>query len=144
MEAMDPLRTRFLNIPLSAVLHPVSSAAQQIVQEQKRSAAVAPAVSEQELTAQQWFERGFAATDFDEKLRSYNEAIRLKPDFDQAFINRGNARCAQGDFEGAMKDYNEAIRSSRTMPRHSTTGALRGKPKATLREQTRILSKRSA
>ena len=49
-------------------------------------------MQQQELTVQQWFERGFAAVDFDEKLRFYSEAIRLKPDYATAFYNRGNAR----------------------------------------------------
>jgi tetratricopeptide (TPR) repeat protein len=109
-EAMGRLRIRFLNVPLTAVLHPASSTAQRAATQQKMAADVAPAVQEKELTAQQWFERGFAVTDVDEKLRFYTEAIRLKPDYADAFNYRGNARCAQGDPEGAIKDYNEAIR----------------------------------
>ncbi|MGA8029131.1 MAG: tetratricopeptide repeat protein [Bryobacteraceae bacterium] len=109
-EAMDRLRVRYLNIPLIAVLHPASFSAQEAAAQEKAAADAAPAVQEEELTAQQWFERGFAAVDLDEKLRFYNEAIRLKPDYSEAFNNRGNARKAKGDLEGAMKDYNETIR----------------------------------
>src|SRR4051794_8214657 len=101
MEAMERLRQRFLNVPLSAVLHPASRAANEAVTEQKAAAAAAPAVSEQELTAQQWFERGFAAKDPAEKFRFYTEAIRLKPDYAAAFCNRGIARQDKGDLEGA-------------------------------------------
>jgi tetratricopeptide (TPR) repeat protein len=108
--AMDRLRQRFLNVPLSAVLHPASRAANEAVTEQKAAAAAAPAVSEQELTAQHWFERGFAAKDPVEKFRFYTEAIRLKPDYAAAFYHRGNARQDQGDLEGATAEYNEAIR----------------------------------
>ena len=43
-------------------------------------------------------------------LQDYNEAIRLKPDYADAFNNRGIARKAKGDLEGALQDYNEAIR----------------------------------
>jgi tetratricopeptide (TPR) repeat protein len=110
MEAMERLRNRFLNIPLSAVLHPVSPSAQQAVQQQKTAAAAAPEVQEQELTAQQWFERGFAAIDIGEQLRFYTEAIRLKPDDALAFNNRGLARRDKGDLDGALQDYTEAIR----------------------------------
>src|ERR1019366_922197 len=78
--------------------------------DQKAAANAAPAVQEQELTAQQWFERGFAAVDIGEKLRFYSEAIRLKPDYAAAFNNRGNARSDEGDLEGALQDYSEAIR----------------------------------
>jgi tetratricopeptide (TPR) repeat protein len=110
MAAMERLRERFLNVPLTAVLHPVSPPAQQAATQQKAAADAAPAVPEKELTAQQWFERGFAATDINEQLRSYDEAIRLKPDYIKAYYNRGNARSAKGDAVGALEDYNEAVR----------------------------------
>ena len=110
MEAMGRLRDRFLNVPLSAVLHPASPAAQQAVKEQKAAAEAAPAVQEQELTAQQWFERGFASTDHDEEIRFYTEAIRLNPDYAVAFYNRGIAHSDKGDLDGALQDYSEAIR----------------------------------
>jgi tetratricopeptide (TPR) repeat protein len=111
-ETMERLRSRFLNVPLTAVLHPMSLAVQQVAAEQKAAARAAPAVQQKELTAEQWFERGFAATDASEKMRSYSEAIRLKPDFADAFYNRGNARYAKGDDEGAIHDYSEAVSSA--------------------------------
>jgi len=110
MEAMERLRNRFLNIPLSALLHPASPSAQQAVQQQKKAAEAAPEVQEQELTAQQWFERGFAAIDIGEQLRFYTEALRLKPDYADAFNNRGVARRDKGDLDGALQDFTEAIR----------------------------------
>jgi tetratricopeptide (TPR) repeat protein len=109
-EAMERLRIRYLNIPLTAVLHPASFSAQKAAALQKKAANAAPAVQENELTAQQWFERGFAAADIDERLRLYSGAIRLKPDYADAFYNRGIARRSRGNFEGAIKDYSEAIR----------------------------------
>src|ERR1039457_3675209 len=87
LEAMGRLRDRYLNVSLTAVLHPVSLPVQQVSIEQKAAAEAAPAVQEKELTAQQWFERGFAVIDLDEKLRFYNEAVRLKPDYADAFNN---------------------------------------------------------
>ncbi len=110
LEAMERLRTRFLNVPLRSVQHPASASAQQAATEQKVAAEAAPEVREEELTAQQWFERAFGATDPDEKLRFYTEAIRLKSDYAEARINRGIARRAKGDLEGALQDYEEAIR----------------------------------
>jgi tetratricopeptide (TPR) repeat protein len=110
LEAMQRLRERFLDVPLSAVLHPASLAVKEAVTEQKVAAGAAPAVSEQELTAQQWFERGIAAKDPEEKLRFYSEAIRLKPDYPSAYNNRGLARTDKGDLDGALLDYTEAIR----------------------------------
>lgn len=67
-EAMERLRTKFLNVPLAAGLHHGPSSAQRAAREQKAAADAAPPVQE-ELTAQRWFERGFAAADADEKLR---------------------------------------------------------------------------
>jgi tetratricopeptide (TPR) repeat protein len=110
MEAMERLRSRYLNIALPAVLHPASRSAQQAATLQKAAADAAPVVQAQELTAQQWFERGFTATNPAEELRFFSEAIRLKPDYAEAFNNRGNARCTTGDLEGALQDYSEAIR----------------------------------
>ena len=110
LEAMSRLRDRFLNVPLTAVLHPNSRTAQLAVTEQKAAAEAAPPVQEEELTAQQWFERGYDATTAEEKLRFYSEAIRLNPNFVDAFINRGAARSDKGDLEGAISDYDEAIR----------------------------------
>jgi tetratricopeptide (TPR) repeat protein len=107
---MGRLRDKYLNVALASVLHPASPFAQRAAAEQKQAAGAAPAVHEEELTAQQWFERGFAAVDIDERLRFYNEAIRLEPNFADAFNNRGNARRDKGDIEGALQDYNEAIR----------------------------------
>ena len=109
-QAMERLRDRYLNVELDAALHPASSVARDAATEEKDAAQLAPAVAEEELTAQQWFERGFNAVDLDEKLRFYGNAIRLKPDYSEAFNNRGNARGDKGDFGGAIADYNEAIR----------------------------------
>jgi tetratricopeptide (TPR) repeat protein len=110
LEAMNRLRDRFLNVPLTAVLHPASASAQLAATGQKIVANAAPPVQETELTAQQLFERGFNATDLDEELRFYTEAIRLKPDYSEAFNNRGIIHYAKGDFESAIQDYNEALR----------------------------------
>ncbi len=81
LEAMERLRTRFLNVPLTAVIHPPSVSAQQAATEQNAAAEAAPQVQEDELTAQQYFERGVASSDPDEEIRFNTEAIRLKPDF---------------------------------------------------------------
>ncbi len=109
-EAMERLRSRYLNVPLTSVLHPASAGAQRAATEQKAAAGLAPQVTNTELTAQQWFERGFAAADPNEKVSCYSEAIRLKPDFADAFFNRGNTRHEIGDFDGAIVDFDEVIR----------------------------------
>src|ERR1017187_3054635 len=162
LEAMGRLRDRFLSVPLNAVLHPASASLKRAVKKQKAAAGAAPAVQEKELTAQQWFERGFAAIEVDEKLRFYTEAIRLKPDYADAYNNRGNARQAKGDVEGALQDYTEALRlkpdyakayHSRGAARHvkgdlegallDYTEAIRLKPDYALAYHNRSLTRRA-
>ena len=109
-EAMGRIRDKYLNVALDAVLHPASPSAQQAATEQKDAAAMAPAVREEELTALQWLERGWDATDLDEKLRFYTQAIRLKPDYALALTARGLARKDKGDLAGSIEDHTEAIR----------------------------------
>jgi regulator of sirC expression with transglutaminase-like and TPR domain len=41
-------------------------------------------------------------------LQDFTEAIRLQPDYADAFIDRGLARQAKSDVEGALQDYSEA------------------------------------
>ncbi len=109
-EAMNRVRERYLNIPLEAVLHPASRHAEEVARAQQAAAADAPEVGETALSAQEWFERGFNSKDAGEKMHYYSNAIRLKPDYGDAYNNRGNARRAKGDIDGALKDYDEAIR----------------------------------
>ena len=48
--------------------------------------------------------------EYDSAIKDYDEAIRLKPDYAEAYNSRGNAKSAKGDYDGAIKDYDEAIR----------------------------------
>jgi len=111
LEAMDKLRGRYLNVPLDSVLHPASPSAQLAATQQKVAAETAPAVQTEQLTAQQWLERGLSATNIDERVRLFNEAIRLSPENPIAFLNRGAAR-ANGEISAALLDFEEAIRLS--------------------------------
>ncbi|HEY3476415.1 MAG TPA: TIR domain-containing protein [Anaerolineales bacterium] len=111
-EAMERLCTRFLDVPLEAVIHPVPPAVQEIVEEQKLAANKAGQVGQEELTAQEWFEKAYVfqeANSLDEAVRYYTEAIRLRADFAEAYYNRGVARRAKGDHKGADQDYRKAV-----------------------------------
>ena len=108
-EAMGRVRSQYLTVPLEAVLHPLTSAAEQAVKAQQAAASAAPAVAQKQLTAQEWFEQGYRSHDKRKQIRCYTEAIRLKPDYAEAFNNRGIARAAQGNLAGAIRDYNQAI-----------------------------------
>ncbi len=109
-EAMDRLRTRYLKITLDAVSHPASQPAQEAAKQQQAAASSAPVVQEEKLTAQTCFERGFAATSLNEKIRFYTEAIRLQPAFPEAYNNRANAYQSKGEIAEALADLDEAIR----------------------------------
>lgn len=108
--AMQRLRTSFLNVSLTAVLHPASASALQVTNAQKAAAAAAPRVGEGELVAVELFEQGFSSGDSAERIRLFTEAIRLNPDYPDAFMIRALARQHIGDLKGALEDYNEAVR----------------------------------
>ena len=42
-------------------------------------------------------------------IADYDEAIRLKPDYADAYYKRGNAKDALGQLDAAIADYDEAI-----------------------------------
>jgi len=109
-DAMARLCGKFLNVPLAAVIHPPSAIAKQAATAQNAAAEAAAPVQEQELTAQQYAERGFVSSDPDEQIRFYSEAVRLAPNFPVAYYNRAFAHQANGDLDAMFADWNEAIR----------------------------------
>jgi len=109
-EAMTRLREQFLNVALDAVIHPISDQAKQVVEEHQIAADNATQVEKQELTAQEWLEKGFFASDLDEQIRYNTEAIHLKPDLAEAYYNRGIAHSNKGDLDSAIKDYTRSIK----------------------------------
>jgi tetratricopeptide (TPR) repeat protein len=137
LEAMGRLRDLYLDVPLAAVLHPASQPAKRAASEQKAAADAAPPVKEKELTAQQWFERGFAATEAHERLRFYTQAIRLKPDYSEAFNNRGCALLEKKDIDGALKDINEAVQlnpeNAQALSNRGIILRMRGDPKGAIK-----------
>ena len=85
---MTRLREKFLNIPLDTSCTPPLLPQEKPQKMRQAAASTAPIVTENELTAQEWFERAFNATDQDEKVRFYSNAINLNPDDAEAFYNR--------------------------------------------------------
>ena len=67
--------------------------------------------SDNDLAARAWFSVGYLAMDEDPKgsVLANDRAIRLKPDLNGAYINRGNARQKLEQYEAAIADYDEAI-----------------------------------
>jgi tetratricopeptide (TPR) repeat protein len=110
-EAMDRLREQYLNVTLEAVLHPISELTRRATEDQQAAASKAAPVETEQLTAQEWFERGYNLyKNKEEKIRCYTEAIRLAPNFWEAYYFRGAARRDKGDLDGAIQDYAEADR----------------------------------
>jgi len=58
------------------------------------------------------FYRGFSAADkgdFDKAIQNYDKAIELKPDYAEAYNNRGVAYGEKDDFDKAIQNYDKAI-----------------------------------
>jgi tetratricopeptide (TPR) repeat protein len=114
---LEKLRNRYLNVALQAIhLHTLTEDAKEITETQKTAANEAPRVEKEELTAQEWFERGYIFgldDDMDESIQCFTEAIRLNPSY-EAYFNRGIIRRENGDLDGAIQDYNLAIRINPT------------------------------
>jgi tetratricopeptide (TPR) repeat protein len=88
------------------------AAEQAVVDRLLREAQAAPVVTERHLSAQEYLERAVARPndDLEGMLADYSEALRLNPQYTEAFSNRGVVRAAMGDLEGAIADYDVALR----------------------------------
>ena len=60
--------------------------------------------------ARAWLSVGYLLENLEESISVYDRTISLKPDFVEAYNNRGNAKQKQGQYEDALADYDEAIR----------------------------------
>jgi tetratricopeptide (TPR) repeat protein len=85
-------------------------------------------------SAQDLFER---AKDKDNKkdykgaIEDYNQAIRLKPDYDDAYFYRGLVKYSLRDYQGAIADSNQALKLS---PKDSVYYYARGNAKSALED----------
>ena len=71
--------------------------------------------SDKNLAARAWFSVGYLCQEYNMgalgiAIDAYDKAIRRKPDYADAYNNRGNAKDNLGRHEEAIADYDEAIR----------------------------------
>ncbi len=110
-QAVEQLVEEFL-VPTEIEAAAPSAEEQKIVDRLHEAARAAPAVTEDQLNAQEYFERAYARPDDDQegKIADYSEAVRLNREYAVAFNNRAIARRQIGDLEGARADDDEATR----------------------------------
>ena len=110
-EGMNRLREQYLNVSLDTVTHPISENAIPATEEHQTAASGAPPVEKEQLTAQEWFERGYRTeNNVEEEIRCYTEAIKLDPNLAGAYTGRGLAYSALGKEDEAMIDFDTAIK----------------------------------
>ncbi len=107
--AMTRLREQYLNLPLETVLHPLNATVNAATQRHQAAATAAPAVAEKVLSAQEWFEVGFNATDTEHKISYYKRSLELNPSDVLAHHIQGVIYAAQGDHKAAIEAYTKAI-----------------------------------
>jgi len=109
--AMDRLRTRFLK-PVSTPTLAIPDSEQAEVQRKIEQAEAAPLVTERQLNAQDFFERGLIAyfkNERDSAINNFRQAIRLNVTFAEAYCVLGLAYRDSGNVVGAVESFHTAL-----------------------------------
>ena len=87
--------------------------------------------SDNDLAARAWFSVGYLIQNENPEasLSAYDRAIRLKPDYAEAYNNRGVEKASLGRQDAALADYDEALRLK---PNYAAAYNNRGATKAAL------------
>ncbi len=68
-------------------------------------------------------DRKLLVDDYRGALADYSNAIKLRPEFADAYFNRGRAKHGLGDYKGAIDDYSKAVELE---PAHAKHYCFRG------------------
>lgn len=120
-EAMNKLRDRYLNKALDDIHLPLlNNEAKKITDAQRSTVSEARKVEQQELSAQEWFERGYVFQqdkNFEEAIRCYDEAIKLQPALFEPYNNLGILLNELKHYDKAEATFRKAIELN---PLHAT------------------------
>ena len=112
-DAMEKLRTRFLNVAIDDLRsREVSKVTREANETNKAIASEAAPVEARQLTAEEWFERGYVfqkKKNFNKAIRCYTEAIRIDSNIATIYNNRGAAHSDNRDYDKALSDFNKAV-----------------------------------
>jgi len=130
--AMQTLITKHLEQDVNTIVHPASAKAKNYAKEQQIIATAQPIVTEDDLTAQEYYNRGFDKDDNGDiygAIADYTYAIELKPDYTSAYYNRGILKSDYlSDYSGALADFNKSIElAPRKFSAYNNRGALKYK-----------------
>lgn len=92
------LLIKFTNQPFNSV----SNYARQMIQVEE----------EDKLSFEEYYKQGHAAykiRDYTQAIEKFTKAIRKKPDYARAYVNRANAHYNLKEYEASLADYNQAI-----------------------------------
>ncbi len=109
--ALEDFATRVL-LPVTLPSKAISAAEQHVVTQKKAEIAAQPPVTENQLTADEWFQRARGKrnkNDLKGAIADYTQALNLNPKNTTAYKNRGNARKAKGDLDEAIADFTKVL-----------------------------------
>lgn len=106
---MRDVRERILTL-IDIPVKSVPKSDESVVALKQAQAIAVPFVTERQLGSQEYYERALISADSAQQIIDYSDAIRLNPQFAEAYYGRGDAHFIEGDLDEAIEDYNEAIR----------------------------------